>query len=569
MSSNKNDDYLERVKAEIRAEADLARARAPLPRVDVPASAVAVCGPDGIERSRLDYTISELTGAQYSTFIDQAFRALLKRAPDDAGSAMQVRLLAAGASKAEILGNLRWSPEGRRVGTRVRGLLPRYAQAKLARVPVFGYFVDWGLALAGLPVLLRHQRAADTSVAARFDASVDAQRGHDQRLASLDTAVAELGAERDRRNADAEAQREHGRRLDELTTRVSALDQQGTTLATTLRHIAQRLHELERHAVVTRTRGDAAQNQIEALHERGNAMEGRAGAVEGRAVTLEARIAPLETRAAELDDRLDARIVPLEARAAALEGHLEARIVPLEARASGLEGCHSASASEMIELRHYVHAANHWITSMQNSLVGLEEASAAERERADALGAALELDSKIAEARTARHADWTAKLASGLPAAARVLDLGSGDGTWLEAVNASGMDASGIESNRALVAHAQARKLPIAAGDPLAALARCADADLDAITIGASTLSGDDSIVARTLDEIRRALKADGRVLLRVEDEPHRLGELLGPRPTNTDAQRWAALLTAAEFVHAEVLSANGANAVLAQRAAS
>src|SRR5690348_1983175 len=67
VSSNRNDDYLERVKAEIRAEADAARARAPLPRDDVAAPAVpARPRQDGIERNRLDYAISELTGSHYS-----------------------------------------------------------------------------------------------------------------------------------------------------------------------------------------------------------------------------------------------------------------------------------------------------------------------------------------------------------------------------------------------------------------------------------------------------------------------------------------------------------------------
>jgi SAM-dependent methyltransferase len=162
--------YLDRVKAEIRAEADAARLRAPLPRKEAPSPrrAESVSHDGTIDRARRDYTIAELTGEHYTAFVDGAFRALLKRPPDEPCLEAQVRLLAAGAPKAEVLGNLRYSPEGRAIGANVRGLLPRYALAKLARVPVVGFAINWLIAFAGLPMMLRHQRAADTRNAAEF-----------------------------------------------------------------------------------------------------------------------------------------------------------------------------------------------------------------------------------------------------------------------------------------------------------------------------------------------------------------------------------------------------------------
>lgn len=170
MSSDPTDEYLERVKAEIRAEADAARLRKPLPRKALPGSSAGeTVRNDGIDRGRLDYAIGELTGLQYAAFVDNAFRVLLKRPADEPGKDRQLRLLAVGASKAEVLGNLRYSSEGRRVGVRVRGLLPRYALAKLVHVPIIGYLLEWLLALAAVPLLLRHQRGADTQNAARFD----------------------------------------------------------------------------------------------------------------------------------------------------------------------------------------------------------------------------------------------------------------------------------------------------------------------------------------------------------------------------------------------------------------
>jgi SAM-dependent methyltransferase len=452
VSSSPQDDYLERVKAEIRAEADIARARDPLVRHDPPSRAKKAQRPvfdEGIDRARLDYAIGELTGAHYRAFIDQAFRALLKRPPDEAGSEMQVRLLAAGASKAEVLGNLRWSPEGRRVGTRVGGLLPRYALAKFVRVPVLGYFVEWGLALAGLPMLLRHQRAADTSSAAGFAALAEAQANTRRELDQLRAAHAALDSE-------------HNRRSEAMRADISRM--------------LLRLDALEEHA--------------RSPH---------------------------------------------------------------------------ASAHEAIELRHYVHAINHWITSLQRSLGDLEDDAARSRSRADALAASIDAGAEETSARSARHASWSAVLATRLPTGARVLDLGSGDGAWLAALAARGIAATGIEANAALVARAQRHGLAIALGDPLAVLTRCADGDLDGLSLSAATLARDETDIAVLLAEALRVLRPGGQLLLRCEHEPHRFAAA----DTTADAAHHnGALLAAAGFVQPTNLPAHRAHAVLALRPA-
>lgn len=185
MSSESNEDYLNQVKQEIRAQAQALSQRPLLARHAPPAH---MPGPaaDAIERDRLDYPIGELTDPHHLAFIERAFRALLKRTPDTTESEAQLRLLATGMSKAELLGNLRWSPEGRRLGVRVGGLLPRYVSAKLRRVPVLGYALDWGLSLAALPMLARHQRASDALFAAGDACAAAAWRALSARADALD-----------------------------------------------------------------------------------------------------------------------------------------------------------------------------------------------------------------------------------------------------------------------------------------------------------------------------------------------------------------------------------------------
>jgi hypothetical protein len=472
--STEQDDYLARVKDEIRKEADLARHRNPLPRHDPPPRAVPPpsSGDTGIERDRLDYSLSDLTGANYIAFVDGAFRALLKREPDEGGSHAQINLLASGASKAEILGNLRWSREGKHVGVRVRGLLPRYAMAKLARVPVVGYFVEWTIAFAGLPMLLRHQRATDTSTAARFNTASDIQARNERELSELRAADASL---------------------------------------------------------------DAARLALKAEHD----------------IILAAQAGRSAELAGEIR-RIQLRVDDLERRAAALHG----TVGTIDQRAQ-------TSANELVGLRHLVHTVNHWVASLQRSLEDLESVESAARERTDAIAAGMVEAPDAASARQSRYADWAAAFAERLPERASVLDLASGDGVWLEALGARGIDASGVEANLALVERARVHRDVLAPGDPLASLGRCADEALDGITLGRDIWPDDDIGMERLIGEIARVLKPGGLLLARMEPEPYRI---VSRDVSADDARRWSAAVEAAGFAPARLLSAIGGIALLTHR---
>ena len=443
------DDYLERVKAEIRADAEAVRQRAPQPRQDPPPRGKPLPPPaSGIQRDRLDYTMAELVGAHYIGFVDQAFRSVLKRPPDEGGMDAQIRLLAAGGSKAEVLGNLRWSAEGRRIGTRIKGLPGRYLLAKAARVPVIGYFVDWALALAGLPVLLRHQRAADTSVEARFGSAAEATRVSNARIDAL--------------------QVEFGHRAEGLAAELQLL----------------------------RSRLDALQARVDAL---------------------EPRAARHEVEALAMLQRVDG-------------------------------------------LQHIVHANNHWVATLQGGLEQIEEVARARQQRTDELVARVTEPQAEADARASRHAAWSEALARELPAHARVIDLGSGDGTWLAAMAARGIAASGVEPVGVLAQRAQSTALPVAEGEPFEVLARCPDGVLDALTLSATACDARSTL--ELLHEAVRALAPGGSMLVRVERDA-----LRATASTPWDAMRWSELLLASGFARTHTLRTNDACAVIARKA--
>lgn len=185
MSSEYNDEdpsaRIEQARREIRLQAAGLRERPRLARTDVHASAPA----ELLEPARLAYSIGDLTGTHHRSFVEAAFRALLKRAPERGETEVHLARLAAGARKVEILGDLRWAPEGRRVGAHVSGLRARYLLAKAARVPVFGNLLDLCLDVASLPLQPRHQRALETAFAARDEATQEMLQGLNGRIGTL------------------------------------------------------------------------------------------------------------------------------------------------------------------------------------------------------------------------------------------------------------------------------------------------------------------------------------------------------------------------------------------------
>jgi SAM-dependent methyltransferase len=90
------------------------------------------------------YILSELLVFSDVDFIDVAYRAVLRRPPDEEGFKHCIRLLRIGAStKVEILGLLRYSEEGKGAAVQIDGLSRSYALQKWRRKPFIGPIVAW------------------------------------------------------------------------------------------------------------------------------------------------------------------------------------------------------------------------------------------------------------------------------------------------------------------------------------------------------------------------------------------------------------------------------------------
>ncbi|HEX6043943.1 MAG TPA: methyltransferase domain-containing protein [Pyrinomonadaceae bacterium] len=124
--------------------------------------------PDFQPRSNQRYHISDLLRYHDRTFVDSAYRAILKRPPDGTEFARDLKRLQSGVfDKIDLLAALRYSNEGKAKGVEVDGLTVPALVRRLGHVPIVGYFVRLAIALVRLPKQLRDQREFDSYLLAQ------------------------------------------------------------------------------------------------------------------------------------------------------------------------------------------------------------------------------------------------------------------------------------------------------------------------------------------------------------------------------------------------------------------
>ncbi len=105
------------------------------------------------------YHVNELLQYHDHTFVWNAYRAILKREPDEVGLNQFLNNLRSGRfDKLDILASLRFSPEGKGRNVSVEGLKPRPLHRRLYHVPVIGYVIEMIVAFARLPATIHRRR---------------------------------------------------------------------------------------------------------------------------------------------------------------------------------------------------------------------------------------------------------------------------------------------------------------------------------------------------------------------------------------------------------------------------
>ena len=132
--------------------------RQPQPQRPPPIPAPAAAEPDAAVAPSAPETalaMSELTALDDQAFLDRAYQAILHRTADETGIRHYLSALRSGDSRIRILGELRYSPEGRVIGCVVPGLRRRFLIHRFYRLPILGRLIRTATALLALPGLMR------------------------------------------------------------------------------------------------------------------------------------------------------------------------------------------------------------------------------------------------------------------------------------------------------------------------------------------------------------------------------------------------------------------------------
>jgi FkbM family methyltransferase len=114
------------------------------------------------------YHLNDLLKYHDRDFIWNAYRAILKREPDETGLKDFLERLRSGTrNKIDILASLRASAEGQRANVTIDGLAVPAFIRKVDRVPVVGYLAEMAVSIARLPMLVRSQRQIENHLVAQ------------------------------------------------------------------------------------------------------------------------------------------------------------------------------------------------------------------------------------------------------------------------------------------------------------------------------------------------------------------------------------------------------------------
>ena len=229
--------------AELRTAFDQALDRdAPPGRASITVAAAEAVQPPALPDKALD--INALMGLSDLNFVEKAYLGILGRRPDEAGTRHYASMLAAGSSRIAVLGELRYSAEGRKVGAVVPGLRKRFLVQRLYRLPLLGRLIRTITGIVALPGLMRDVTALAVDLRMLRGQTELAQRSVEFEMKSR-AGYAERAIEHEQ-----EARREQAARLDQLARQLDDEPWAEPLLALAERGEAQaaRLDELGRDA---------------------------------------------------------------------------------------------------------------------------------------------------------------------------------------------------------------------------------------------------------------------------------------------------------------------------------
>jgi O-antigen chain-terminating methyltransferase len=139
------------------------------------------------------YRLSDFLKLEGHSFISQAYKAILSRAPDSVGLRhFSENLLLGKMTKSDIMGRLRYSPEGRARGAKIKGLLLPFIISQSYHLPILGALFRFLAQLGNIGKVSRANSAIADRITALQQSTNDALMHLEKVLIpSIATSVAE------------------------------------------------------------------------------------------------------------------------------------------------------------------------------------------------------------------------------------------------------------------------------------------------------------------------------------------------------------------------------------------
>lgn len=428
------------------------------------------------------YHVNDLLKFHDREFVRNAYRAVLKREPDDGGFAEYVENLRSGRfNKIDILASLRFSPEGRRKAVELEGLnFPAFVR-RLYRVPVLGYLIELPISILRLPRLLRSQR--------QFESHTIAQQ---ERLAHQINLVSERVAGA----LDALAERDEEWR--------DNLSEVNRSLTSDLNRIGAQL--LEDFAKVVDEIAES-HKKVSALHHQkiGGLFREQQAIVEDqekmRADMQTYLLSEQErsTRQAQLLETYDERLNEARAKYEALMHQVTQRLQQTRAELVMQERRLSLLLEEARRRlpEPFVQEQLEGMADEGSHVLDLLYASFEDEFR----GSRQDIKERL-------HVYVPVLREAGITGA--IVDLGCGRGEWLEVLQDEGFEARGVEKNRAMLEQCRERSLEVIEADAITYLQGLPRESVSAVTGFHFIEHLPFETLIKLLDEVVRVLKPGG-----------------------------------------------------------
>jgi len=407
------------------------------------------------------YHVEDLLKYHDSAFIQNAYRAILKRGPDAIGYRTFLdSLRSARLNKIDILARLRYSAEGRSKQVEVEGLWLPATIRRAYRVPVIGYLLNLLVGVARLPTLIRSHQQFEAHILAQQETIVENLNHLNRSLLSHAEEVSRaLKSQVDANNA-------FSQRLQALAQEYQArLDEFRNLSNSQMEAVAQQLSESTARW----------QEEFAAFEKRRKRWE---LIIQFKELQLKeadsSQRALLDGQRAEIDVQRDELVLKTrEVRQELAHVFAKQQEVSTELVLQG-----ERLAVVLAEARKRLSATP--FDDEQLRTLAREEDHAL-----DAFYAAFDEQFRGSrdEIKQRLRAYLPRIAAAGIGSESmRLLDVGSGRGEWLELLKEERLHARGVDSNRILVDWCRNRGLDVAEQDLIKHLTQLPDASLGAVT---------------------------------------------------------------------------------------